>query len=373
MAIPISVSNGRPAGQTHPATRSARNRLSTRRKVAVAGAGIYGATTALRLSQAGYDVTLYDPLGVMYAASAINQYRVHSGYHYPRSPETIEEILEARDEFIATYSDAIVQTTKNYYAIPHRGSLTSPETYEAVFDHYGLRLTKCRPDWMNFDFIQVCYEVDEFVYDPSILRDIITSRLKNSKIKFEKKEFTYNERRKFDFFVSTTYGLGPSKGMFNIAKFQVAEKILIKLPSKLHSISLVVVDGPFTAFDPYGASQFSLFGSAKHTNHWVATSPDTELPTKFSKILNRPDFSRCEFSNFERMRSDGALAVPLVAQAEYIGSRFTIRVVENDPLTDRRILYIRESSPGDIHVFSGKVICAVKAARLVEERLNMYV
>ena len=50
-------------------------------KIAVAGAGIYGATTALRLAARGHRVTLFDPLGIMQAASAINQYRVHSGYH----------------------------------------------------------------------------------------------------------------------------------------------------------------------------------------------------------------------------------------------------------------------------------------------------
>ena len=32
----------------------------------------------------------------------------------------------------------------------------------------------------------------------------------------------------------------------------MAEKILIALPVELHGIALVVVDGPFTAFDPYG-------------------------------------------------------------------------------------------------------------------------
>jgi len=61
-------------------------------KIAVAGAGIYGATAAIRLRELGHQVDLFDPLGVMGAASAINQYRLHAGYHYPRSPETIHEV-----------------------------------------------------------------------------------------------------------------------------------------------------------------------------------------------------------------------------------------------------------------------------------------
>ena len=70
-------------------------------------------------------------------------------------------------------------------------------------------------------------------------------------------------REEYDFVVWATYGLGPSRGLFKSAKYQVAEKILIQLAASLHRISLVVVDGPFTAFDPYGSSGRSLFGRRK--------------------------------------------------------------------------------------------------------------
>src|SRR6185437_2329531 len=86
--------------------RQARCGLGTimRAKVAVAGAGIYGATIAIRLAEQGHNVRLFDPLGILRGASAINQFRIHSGYHYPRSPETITETLEARAEFTAAFA-----------------------------------------------------------------------------------------------------------------------------------------------------------------------------------------------------------------------------------------------------------------------------
>jgi glycine/D-amino acid oxidase-like deaminating enzyme len=87
-------------------------------KIAVAGAGIYGATAAIRLAEQGHQVHLFDPLGVLRAASAINQYRVHAGYHYPRSAETITEIAEARAEFTQVFADSIVRNSQHYYAIP---------------------------------------------------------------------------------------------------------------------------------------------------------------------------------------------------------------------------------------------------------------
>jgi FAD dependent oxidoreductase len=338
-------------------------------KVAVAGGGIYGATVAIRLAEQGHDVRLFDPIGILRAASAINQYRVHAGYHYPRSVETIHETLEAREEFIRAFEPAIVRNSRHYYAIPKEGSRTPPDLYERVMKEQGLPLKPCRPDWMNFDFIDRCYEVAENIYDPDVLRELIEERIEALGIPFEEKEFTAAMRPDFDFVVWATYGLGHSRRAFKIAKFQVAEKMLIELPAALQHLALVVVDGPFTAFDPYGSSSRSLFGSAKNTNHWTTTDPDEPVPGPYAGILNEREFRPVPFTRFEAMRKDCCESVPGAKDARYIGSRFTIRVVEDNPEHDRRILYLQESTPGEIHIFSGKVVSAVKAARLVCERI----
>lgn len=339
-------------------------------KVAVAGAGIYGATVAIRLAEQGHSVRLFDPVGVLRAASAINQYRVHAGYHYPRSVETIQETLEARAEFIRAFEPAIVRNSRHYYAIPKEGTRTAPDLYERVMAEQGLPLKACRPEWMNFDFIDRCYEVDENIYDPNALRQLIETRIRALAIPFEQKEFTMTMRDDFDLVVWATYGLGPSRRVFKIAKFQVAEKMLIELPTALQHIALVVVDGPFTAFDPYGGSRRSLFGSAKNTNHWTTTDPDEPIPGPYAGMLNEQEFRPVPFTRFEGMRNDCCKSAPAAKDAKYIGSRFTIRVVEDNPEHDRRILHLQEAAPGEIHIFSGKVVSAVKAARLVCERIS---
>lgn len=338
-------------------------------KIAVAGAGIYGATTALRLAEHGHQVDLFDPLGVMCAASAINQYRIHSGYHYPRSPETIAEIQEARREFLEAFSPAVVRNCRNYYAIPHRQSRTARERYEQVMTQHGLPLNPCRPDWLNYDFIDACYEVDEHVYDPAMLRALIAARLAASAVRFEQRAFSPATRNGYDFVVWATYGMSCSRGLFAHAKYQVAEKMLIQLPDALERVALVVVDGPFTGFDPYGNSRQSLFGSAKHTNHWSSTDPGEPVPEPYRSRLNGNCFQPVAFTNFEAMRADAALAAPAAAEAVYLGSRFVMRVVEDNPDHDRRVLYVVDGEPSEIHIFSGKVVSAVKAARLVTERI----
>ena len=339
-------------------------------KVAIAGAGIYGSTIAIRLAEQGHDVHLFDPLGILRAASVINQYRIHSGYHYPRSPETIRETLEARAEFLDTFAPAIVQNSRHYYAIPKEGSQTPPDLFERVMAQYKLVCWPCRPEWMDFGFIDKCYKVEEHIYDPDVLRDVVTSRIQSLGIPFEQRAFSSKMRADYDFVVWATYGLGPSRGLFNAAKYQVAEKILIELPPELRGVSLVVVDGPFTAFDPYGSSARSLFGSAKNTNHWTTTNPEEPIPEPYAGILNGPGFEPVPFTRFEAMRKDSSFAVPASKDAVYLGSRFTIRVVENNPAQDRRTLYVQEVAPGELHIFSGKVVSAVKAARLVCERVG---
>lgn len=339
------------------------------KRIAVAGAGIYGATAAIYLAEQGHKVQLLDPLGIMRAASATNQYRVHAGYHYPRSPETIGEILEARAEFMEAFGPAIVRNSRHYYAIPKEGSRTPPDLYERLMSQHGLALRPCRPDWLNFDFIERCYEVDEQLYDPDILRTLVESRIKSLGIKFEQRTFSAEMRPDYDVAVWATYGMGPSRGMFKAAKYQIAEKILTELPGVLRGLAVVIVDGPFTGFDPYGSSALSLFGSAKHTNHWSTTDSGQQIPENYAEILNAPTFTRVAFTHFDAMRKDCSLAIPAAKDAIYIGSRFTVRVVEDNPELDRRILYVLKGAPHEFHIFSGKVVSAVKAARVLCEKI----
>ena len=140
----------------------------------------------------------------------------------------------------------------------------------------------------------------------------------------------------------------------------------------MQNIALVVVDGPFTAFDPYGSSTRSLFGSAKHTNHWTSTDPEELVPARYAELLNGAEFTPFADTRFSAMRDDCCLAVPAAKDAKYLGSRFTIRVVEDNPQQDRRILYVQDGAPGEIHIFSGKVVSAVKAARLVCEKITKW-
>ena len=69
-------------------------------KIAVIGSGFYGSSLAIILSKKN-DVDLYEKKSKIFnGASSCNQFRFHSGYHYPRSQKTVNEINKSKKIFL---------------------------------------------------------------------------------------------------------------------------------------------------------------------------------------------------------------------------------------------------------------------------------
>ena len=94
-------------------------------KIAIIGAGFFGSTIALKLSEQ-HTVHLYEKENnILNGASKANQFRFHMGFHYPRSQRTIKEIKSSYKLFLNFYSNRVFGKTKNYYAVSNKGSKTS--------------------------------------------------------------------------------------------------------------------------------------------------------------------------------------------------------------------------------------------------------
>ena len=50
-------------------------------------------------------------------------------------------------------------------------------------------------------------------------------------------------------------------------KFQLCEKVVLKLPNKYKNISIVIMDGPFMCIDPYGDTGYHVMGNVIHAIH----------------------------------------------------------------------------------------------------------
>ena len=98
-------------------------------KIAIIGGGIFGVQIAIKLSK-NHSVEIFEKNGnILNSASGINQYRLHRGYHYPRSNETVQSSLYSENKFRKEFSDAIIDNNEHYYCIAKENSFTNSEQY----------------------------------------------------------------------------------------------------------------------------------------------------------------------------------------------------------------------------------------------------
>ena len=143
-------------------------------KIAVIGGGIFGCTTAWKMAKDGYDVTLYEKNDdIISQASYVNQYRLHRGYHYPRSKETATSSQWGEHSFLQEYGNAIVNgDIEHYYAIAKEDSLVSSEEYKEFLDDLSLEYKKKILDIVNKNSIDIVVKVNELLFDPNKLRQL---------------------------------------------------------------------------------------------------------------------------------------------------------------------------------------------------------
>ena len=126
-------------------------------KIAVVGGGIFGATTAVFAARAGHQVTLYEMRDdLLQAASGINQYRLHRGYHYPRSKDTARAALHGESSFREEYREAIIDSGQHLYAIAKQKSFVSKEEYLSFCKELDLAYEVVDvPEIVNPDMVDV--------------------------------------------------------------------------------------------------------------------------------------------------------------------------------------------------------------------------
>jgi hypothetical protein len=349
--------------------------------VAVVGGGIFGTTSAIRLARAGHSVTVFERANdILTAASAINQYRLHRGYHYPRSVETVRSILHAEQSFRAEYSDAIVNHGSTHvYGIASEGSLTSAEAYLRFCDKHGLSYKKLGSyPFVNMDMLDLLVEVEESWYDPSVLKKTVAERLKDSGVVMRLSvEPSKAELEQFDQIIVAAYaGLNtvqvPDTQPILDLQFEVCEKPLVRMPSEFTRQGIVIMDGPFMCIDPYGFSNLFVLGNVVHAIHARNIGSVPVVPKELVSFLNNGIIEKPAVTNWKQFVESGARFIPALAQAEHVGSLFTVRtVLPSLETTDARPTFVERISPRCIRVFSGKVANCVDAAdrvvQLVED------
>lgn len=338
-------------------------------KIAIIGAGIYGITAALKLSNRGYLVDLFEAKDeILSATSAINQYRVHRGYHYPRSKETIISCRDNEKEFKRYYAGAIIDSVEHYYAIASEDSSTSAREYLHVLD-------ECELEWMMVDPLPGCdltVRVKESLFCPKTLKLICEQRLYgcNVNVLLNHKVENIDDLKGYNYTIVSTYS---SLNDFDNNKldyqYELCEKPLFKLPDEYLNKSVVVMDGPFMCFDPYSTTKLHAAGNVVHAIHNRNIGTVAEIPPSYKSLLNKGVIKNPKFTNVPRFIESAKKFFPDIEKAEHVGSMFTIRtVLPNMDNTDGRPTLVRFEDD-KIFLFSGKVGNCVEAAEEIVTKI----
>ena len=327
-------------------------------KVSVIGGGIFGCTAAIYLARDGHSVTLYEQDGgLLYGASRVNQYRLHAGYHYPRSPETAIQSKFGLRSFTKEYESAIITGDDHYYLIPNEGSKVSVQEYRDFMDSVSLGYEQIASvPWAANDQISGIFKVNENSIDISELRRLVYEKLNRSGVKVLTS--TQYEDQQTEVIVNATYSwinfVLPVDQRIDY-QFEVCAKPIVSLPVGLRRLSAVVIDGDFGCIDPCGRTDLHVVG---HVDHAVLK----RIVGHFPPDLPINDI-RCHRRICKKMCSDIGKYIPEVGRFKYNRTMYIVRtVLPNRDRDDARPTYVTKHNDRLYSIFSGKIGTAVDAS-----------
>lgn len=249
----------------------------------VIGGGLFGAYASLVLARKGYKVCLVEQnSGLLERASFINQARLHTGLHYPRSIDTALETIRYSGEFKNRFPTAI-RDFDQIYAISKYGSKTSSDDFRNFINRAGIEAQEIvLGEFFNSSSVSSAFRVVEPSFDSTELRRILTREINESsrislsldsqviggrassagvELKLANGAQVFAEGLVISAYAGIN-GLRQSLGLDSLPlTFEIADVFLGRVGSKYSNVGFTVMDGPFWSMMPFGNSEFSSLTS----------------------------------------------------------------------------------------------------------------
>lgn len=276
----------------------------------VIGGGLFGCFAALLLADRGFSVLLVEKEPqILGRASFVNQARLHTGLHYPRSLLTAIQSRENYMRFRKRWPQVVIDFDQ-IYAIAKFGSKTSVEDFVAFAARLGQDLEEIDPDlWFESGTITGAFRVTEPTLDVPLLRRHLFNELNghsnirlqtsvsvtegrvdatDAVVKLSDGTVVDTERVVLAAYASTNacrraLGFAP----MDIC-FEQAEVILGRMPSRLRQVGFTIMDGPFWSAMPFGRSGFTSLTTVGLTPLHKAVSR-AEFPCQLRRWECTPD------------------------------------------------------------------------------------
>ncbi len=271
----------------------------------VIGGGIFGCYAALYLAGKGAKVALLEKEAQLFQkASLVNQARLHSGYHYPRSIATAALSDEHKERFTAEHRRFVNFSFEKYYAIDRFGSFTDPSQFERFCRYLNIPCERVSEHPLfNFDRVEALYRTEEYSFDPVLLKEYYTGKVENTRgiavfknvltqtAWVEGKEWileiassapsrppdfqtTSNFKIETPVVVNATYAATNATnrlfGAGDLALTHEISEIAFVTSPQFNGKGLTVMDGPFGSIMPYGLSGLLSLSSVAYTHHKIS-------------------------------------------------------------------------------------------------------
>ena len=343
------------------------------RKIAVVGGGIFGCTTAWKLAKEGYDVTLYEKNNdIISQASYVNQYRLHRGYHYPRSKDTAIQSQWGEYGFLQEYGKAIVNgDVKHYYAIANEDSKVSSKQYVEFLNDLHLEYKKDKLNIIDKDSVSLVVKVKELLFDPEKLKKICWNKLNEYNVDVMLDTEYISSSETYNYVINSTYAnlnQLTTEDKQKDYQFELCEKPVVKLPKQYKNKSIVIMDGPFMCIDPLGDTGLHVMGNVVHAIHSTNVGKFPKYDEKFDELLNKGIVKHPSITNIDKFIDSAKKFFIDIDKSEHIGSMYTIRtVLPNKDKDDARPTLVEKPDDKTFTIFSGKIGTCVSAAEEILE------
>ena len=342
----------------------------------VIGGGFYGCCLALFLRSLSPKVLLLERSeDILTRASRVNQARLHSGFHYPRSALTAVKSGILFNKFVEDWPSAVVDDFDMLYAIGKRGSKISAKRFKKIFEDIGSEIREAAGfdrTLFDEDYIDGVFHCKEYAFDYTVFVEILKDKLKSSGVKTRLNTEAVNVAIENEFCkIDLDTGSSLTAGyVFNVTyshinelhkkadiplvqtRHELTELALVKVPNEFEGKAVTVMDGPFFSCMPYPSTPFHSLTHVRYTPHGTWLDSDTTL-SPYEVFESLPKHSKFEF-----MRRDASRFMPCLKDLEYQRSEFEVKTVltGNDRDDGRPILFSKDPKAGRLYsILGGKI------------------
>ncbi len=348
----------------------------------IVGGGFFGAVTALRLRQYGFEKVLIVEKGddLLRRASYNNQARVHNGYHYPRNIVTARRSHVNFPRFVRDFAECIDDSFEKVYAVSKVMSKVNAKQFRLFSERIGspveVAASKIK-DLFNPDLIEEVFVVREYAFNSDRLKLMVGQWLRTAGVEVRIRTAAMKVRSSgggiivglrsmcgeteveagqvFNCAYSQINQLLVNSGLPIISlKHELTELALVRPPKDLCGLGVTVMCGPFFSCMPFPALGLHSLSHVRYTPHceWH-DSEDLEYRDahQFISKVNKK-------SAFVSMVKDAERYLPSVGAVRHERSLWEVKTVlplnENDD--GRPILFKKNHGlNGLTSIMGGKV------------------